>query len=141
MMSFVLLATIDLAPLLHEILLPIASALGMVLATWLAKKVADWLNVRRDEAFIGKLEEAMKNGLALAQSRAEQQIRDKGLTVEVKSQLVADAANYAAAHVPGALKALGVGPRELAEKLEARLELNTTPPDKSVAVPTPPTKA
>ena len=136
-----LAATIDLAPFLHEFLLPVASALGMVLATWLAKKVADWLNVRRDEAFIGKLEEAMKNGLALAQSRAEQQIRDKGLTIEVKSQLVADAANYAAAHVPGALKALGVGPRELTEKLEARLELNTTPPEQSVAVPTPPTKA
>lgn len=136
-----LAATIDLAPFLHEFLLPVASALGMVLATWLAKKVADWLNIRRDDALIAKLEEALKNGLALAQARAQQKIDEKGLTVEVKSQLVADAANYAATHVPGALKALGVGPRELAEKLEARLELNTTPPEKSVAVPTPPTKA
>jgi len=132
-----LAATIDLAPLAHEFLLPVASGLGMVLATWLAKKLADWLNVPRESAAIAKLEEAMKNGLALAQARAQKSIYAKGLTIEVKSQLVADAANYASKHVPGALKTLGVGPQDLREKLEARLELNTTPPEQSIAVPTP----
>ena len=38
-----LAATIDLAPLLHEILLPIASALGMVLAQPLPDAVRDCL--------------------------------------------------------------------------------------------------
>jgi len=130
--------TVDIAPLIREVLLPIASALGMVLATWISAKIAELLKIRRDDALAAKVEEALRNGLALAQSRLEDKIGSGPIPIDVKSQIVADAAHYAATHVPAALKKLGVTPDVLQEKLEARLGLNTTPPEASIAVPTPP---
>ncbi len=130
--------TVDMAPLIRETLLPIASALGLVLATWLAKKLADLLGVQREDKLAGKLEDAMKNGLAFAQARLERKIGDGPILIDVKREIVAEAVRYAVEQVPGAMKALKVTPQQLADKLTARLELNTTPPEKSIAVPTPP---
>lgn len=129
---------IDIAPLVRETLLPIASAVGLVLATWLGKKLADLLGVQREDKLAGKLEEAMKNGLAFAQARLERKIGDGPILIDVKREIVAEAAKYAVEQVPGTLKALSVTPDQLANKLTARLELNTTPPERSIAVPTPP---
>lgn len=130
--------TVDLAPLIREVALPIAVALGGVLATWLSAKLAGLLNIKRDDALAAKLEQAMKNGLAFAQSRVSDQIGSGPIAVEIKNEIVRDAARYAVGHVPDALKSLGVTPEVLAEKLTARLELNTTPPEMSIAVPTSP---
>ena len=129
--------TVDISPLINQVLIPFAVALGSVLAAWIAAKVAALLGIKRDDALAAKLEEAMKNGLALAQARLEERIGAGPINIETKSQLVATAATYARDHVPGTLKALGVTPAALQEKLEARLELNTVPPERSVAVPTP----
>lgn len=129
--------TVDISPLINQVLIPFAVALGSVLAAWIAAKVAALLGIKREDALAAKLEEAMKNGLALAQARLEERIGTGPINIETKSQLVATAATYARDHVPGTLKALGVTPAALQEKLEARLELNTVPPEQSVAVPTP----
>lgn len=129
---------VDLAPLIRETLLPIASAVGLVLATWLTKKLADLLGIQREDKLAGKLEDAMRNGLAFAQARLERKIGDGPILIDVKREIVAEAARYAADQVPKAMKALNVTPDQLAAKLTARLELNTTPPEKSIAVPTPP---
>ncbi len=130
--------TVDIAPLIREVLLPIASALGMVLATWISAKIAELLKIRRDDALAVTVEQALRNGLAFAQSRLEDKIGSGPISIDVKRQIVADAATYAVAHVPGALKKLGVTPKVLQEKLTARLELNVQPPEVSIAVPTPP---
>lgn len=133
----VVVTTIDLGPLIRDTVLPFVSVVLTVLAGWAAKRFSDWIGVKRDDALAVKIEEAMKNGLALAQSRLEQKIGAGPINVETKSELVATAGKYAADHVPGALKKLGVTPEALQEKLEARLELNITPPEQSIAVPTP----
>ncbi len=133
-------ATIDLAPLVHQVLLPIAVAVGGVLATWLAKKMADLLGVQRDDKLAARLEDAMQKGLAFAQSRLEKKIGQGPILLDVKHEIVAEATRYAVDQVPGTLKALNVTPEQLADKLAARLELNTTPPEKSIAVPTPPAR-
>jgi hypothetical protein len=134
----VVVATVDLGPLIRDVLLPFLGVVLTVIAGWAGKKFAEWMGVKRDDALAAKIEEAMKNGLALAQSRLEQKIGTGPINVETKSELVATAGKYATDHVPGALKALGVTPEVLQEKLEARLGLNTTPPEQSIAVPTPP---
>jgi hypothetical protein len=130
--------TVDLAPLIDQVVIPCAVILLGGLATWLSQKAAAWMGAKKDDVLAAKLEEAMKFGLAFAQSKLGERIGDGPIKVDVKSALVATAAGYAANHVPDTLKALGVGPKELAEKLAARLELNTTPADQSIAVPTPP---
>lgn len=134
----VVATTVDISPLINQVLIPFAVALGSVLAAWIAAKVAALLGIKREDALAAKLEEAMKNGLALAQARLEERLGAGPINIETKHQLVATAATYARDHVPGTLKALGVTPSALQEKLEARLELNTVPPEQSVAVPTPP---
>lgn len=133
----IVVTTIDLGPLIRDVVMPFVSVILTILLGWAAKKFSDWIGVKRDEAFAQKVEEAMKNGLALAQARLEERIGRGPINVETKSELVATAGRYASEHVPKALKALGVTPEALHEKLEARLELNTTPPEQSIAVPTP----
>lgn len=133
----IVVTTIDLGPLIRDVLLPFLGVILTALLGWAAKRFSDWIGVKRDDALALKIEEAMKNGLALAQARLEQRLGPGPLHVDVKSEVVATAGKYAADHVPGALKALGVTPAALKEKLEARLELNTTPPEQSIAVPTP----
>jgi len=128
---------VDVAPLVHQVLFPIAVAVGGVLATWIAARLAGWLGIKREDALAQKLEEAMKNGLALAQSRLEAKIGKGPINVDVRHEIVATAARYAVDNVPGTLKALHVTPERLADKLEARLGLNTVPPEQSIAVPTP----
>ena len=130
--------TINVAPLINEVVIPIVVALAGVLATWLSTKLAALLGVKKDDALAARLEEAMKNGLAFAQSQLADKF-DKGpIDIDVKNHLIASAADYASSHVPDTLKQLGIGPHELAEKLAARLQINTTPAELSVAVPIPP---
>ena len=127
---------VDLGPLLANVVYPLAAAVVTVLAAWVSKKLATRLGLANDAAWSGKLEVAMQNGLAFAQSKLNANVGS--LTIDTKNQLVAVAANYAIAHVPQAMKALGVDQTTLVEKLQARLEINTTPAAESVAVPTTP---
>lgn len=125
---------VDFGPLVANVVWPLLSAVLLAIGAWGVQKLSAWLGIKNNEVLQNTVESAMKNGLAYAQSK----VGDVPLTVDVKNQIVATAANYAIKHVPDAMAKLGVGQDVLLEKLEARLSLNTTPPEKSVAVPTPP---
>ena len=127
---------VDLGPLLANVVYPLAAAVVTLLAAWLSKRAATWLGLQNDAAIRGTLETAMQNGLAFAQGKLNASAGS--MSIDTKNQLVAVAANYAVAHVPDALKALGVDQATLVEKLQARLSINTTPAAESVAVPTEP---
>lgn len=125
---------IDFGPLVQQVVWPLLSAAVLAVGAWGVQKFSQWLGIKNNEALGKTVEDALRNGLAYAQSKAG----DVPLTVDVKNEIVATAANYAIKHVPDAMKKLGVGQDVLLEKLEARLSLNVTPPEKSIAVPTPP---
>lgn len=125
--------TIDLKKIVMAILEPISVAIGIGLAGYITKKLADLTGTKRDEVLAQRIEEGIKNGLALAQKKIE----SADLTVEVKNNLVGEALAYTATHLPGTIKKLGITEEALREKIEARLELNTVPADQSVAVPSP----
>lgn len=129
--------TIDFGPVLHDVVLPIALAILPIVAAWVASKVNGWLGIQNNAALSGLIETAMQNGLALAQSKVPNLV-PTAIPVDVKNELIATAANYVLAHVPDALKMLGVDQGALIQKLEARLAVNTTPAEQSVAVPTSP---
>ena len=129
--------SIDLSPLVLQVLLPLATLLGGFLATWLAKRLATWLNLQNEGVLRESINNAIKNGLALAQSELKDPDVAAKLTVDVRSRLVHDAYAYVMLHEPAAAKALGFDEDSLRDKIAAHLALNTTPADKSVAVPSP----
>jgi hypothetical protein len=61
-------------------------------------------------------------GIAFGMSKLTS-LGEARVTVEVKSDLVADAANYVLAQVPEAVKALRLDGAHLARMIEARLKL------------------
>jgi hypothetical protein len=104
--------TIDLAPLINTVLLP---ALGTILVgavVWAAKKL---VGIQLDTKAVGTVNDVMQKALAYGSG-----IVGAHATIDVKSPLIATAANYALTHAPDALKRLGVSPDQLAEKLVAR---------------------
>jgi hypothetical protein len=127
----------DIAPLLNQIVFPAVISLLGILGGYVLLWVKKRMGMAADDQNAGKLEDAMKFGLAFAQSQLQAQASGP-LNIDLKSPILTVAAKYAMDHAPDAMKALGVGEDLLRQKLEARLSLNTTPPEKSVAVPTPP---
>ncbi len=130
---------VDFGPFLHDVVMPLAVALVGVGVTWLGARANTWLGLQSNSQLGGVIEVALQNGLAFAQSRLAVALpAGQPIPVDVKNQILATAANYALAHVPDALKMLGVDQATLLQKLEARLSLNTTPAAASIAVPTDP---
>ena len=128
---------VDCGPLVQQVVWPLLSAALLAVGAWGVQKLSTWLGIKNNEVLQNTVESALKNGLAYAQSK----VGDVPLTVDVKNEIVATAANYTLGHIPSVLKKLGIDEKTLAEKLEARLALNTTPPEVSVAIPTPPKAA
>ena len=110
--------TINLKPLLEQVVWPTLSAHGLVLGTWLVQRVAKWLGLQNTATLQGAMEAAMHNGLQLAQAKAATLNIEH---VDVQNQIVADALKYAIAQAPAAAKGLGLDADALAEKLRARL--------------------
>ncbi len=97
-------------------------------------KVAALLGVKRDDALTVKLERALQNGLAFAPITVPARRSAPGpIDVDLKNELIATAATYAAGHVPDTLKALGVGPRNWPRNWPPASSSTTTPPELSIA--------
>lgn len=105
-----------LQPLVMELLLGALTALASVVVA----KVCQFLKARRDGELGQILDKALGMGIAFAMSRLDA-LEAGRLKVEVKSELAAEAANYALAHVPQAVKALGLDGDHLRRMIEARL--------------------
>ena len=113
--------SIDLAalqPLVNEVVLGLLTAL----ASFAVAKLCALLKAKRDGELGQIVDKALNMGIAFAMSRLQAAEAAHG-TIEVKSELVASAANYAVAHVPEAIKALGIDVGQLAGMIEARLHL------------------
>lgn len=112
---------IDFGPLFNLVIWPALSVVFLALAGVIAARIQKKWGIEVDKKTI---ETAVQAGLHLAQSKVATSDITK---IEVQSKIVADAANYAIAHVPDALKNMGVdvstdaGKASLQEKIEARL--------------------
>lgn len=131
--------TVDFGPFLVQYVLPALGVVLTALAAWIAKRISNYLGLKNDDLFRQALQGAVTRGLALAQTKVAGAAQGGQLTYDVKDALVAHTLEYVMQHEPEAAKALGYDPVSLAQKIEATLAVNTTPPEKSVAVPTPAT--
>jgi len=105
--------TVNFSPFIADVLLP---ALGTIITAAAVYGVQRWIGIKLDDKAVATVNDVMQKGLAYGQSR----VGGLPLQVDVKSPLIADAANYALEHGPDALKRVGISPQQLAEKLVAR---------------------
>jgi hypothetical protein len=114
---------IDLRPLVDQVLWPALGIVATALATWLAKRTADWLKISDDARVRDYLDQALQNAISYARSQSG----GVPLTVGVRNEMVAKAANYAAGRVPDALKRFGIDDDALRRMLAARIAAQEQP--------------
>jgi hypothetical protein len=129
---------VDLQPILTLVL----QALGAILlgvGTWGITWISNYFKLAQDSTIRDYLDDALKNGVSYAMGKLGVLTVDLG-KVDVKSAVIAEAASYAAAHVPDALKFFGLDadPDALARLVTARLpSLDTAAAASAAAVATP----
>lgn len=107
-----------LQPLVNELVLAVLTALASVVVA----RACAFLKAKRDGELGQILDKTLGMGLAYAMSKLKA-LEDGNAEISVKSELVADAANYALLHVPETVKALGLDGEHLTRMIEARLGL------------------
>jgi hypothetical protein len=107
-----------LMPMVSDMLLTTLTAVS----SFAVAKLCQWLKAKRDGELGQILDQALHMGIAFAMSRVNE-LGGARASIEVKSDVLADAANYVLAQVPEAVKALGLDGDNLARMIEARLQL------------------
>ncbi|MEN6541999.1 hypothetical protein [Parvibaculum sp.] len=105
-----------LQPLVNELVLATLTALASVVVA----RACAFLKAKRDGELGQILDKTLGMGIAFAMSKLKA-AEDGHATVSVKSEVVAEAANYALLHVPQTVKALGLDGEHLGRMIEARL--------------------
>jgi hypothetical protein len=109
--------TIDLAPVLDPLLQLLVAAL-LALGTIAIKGLADKFGLERDGQLAGFLEDALREGIRVAEKKLGARIDDAD--VEVQNRVAGEAADWAIENVPKAVKRLVPGGRQaLVEKVRA----------------------
>ncbi len=106
---------VDLAPVINQVVLPLATTGLIACASWAAARVARLAHIQLQDSQRRVLSAAITNGLAYAETLLAGK---EGVTVNDK---VATALNYVLPKVPGALKSLNVTPEHLAQVITAQL--------------------
>lgn len=132
---------IDFAPIVQQVVVPLVIAVLGTVGTWALVRLKSWLGIKENSQLATTLDAALQNSLAFAQSRLPNVVATVPLSIATKNEVIGVAATYALAHVPDTLKALGVDQALLRQKLEARLSINTTSAEQSIAVPNAPVVA
>lgn len=111
---------IDFTPILSQ-LVQLLGLVLMGLATWAAKKAADYFGLKQDDSARALIATAVHNGVKFAEARLNTEVSKLDPRVQTGHPFVAEAATYVIAHVPDALTRLGVTKEQLAEKILAQL--------------------
>lgn len=125
--------TIDLAPVLLQIVLPIAGAVLSALIPLAVAKLATFLHLKANSEDRKALLDAADNAVALALKAA----RDNagGAVVDVHNASVAAAVDYLTTNLPDAIKRLGLTPDAVENIVNARLAAAEPTPAPNPAPP------
>lgn len=134
----------DIAPLLQQYVEPavimIVGAVFTVAATMVTNKLRNWLGADAANKASDLLNQGLTYALAYGQAQADAALK-AGVNVDFKSSVLNNATAYANTHFPQLLADAGIDPVKLTQKFVSRISYNTTPPEQSVARPTPPPTA
>lgn len=98
---------IDFKPVADLLLQDVVAPVVLAIVAWVGVRLLQLIGINKDSALGTRLLTAASNGAAYALSQANTQL-DKHTSVEVKSQMVADAVGYVQRATPDAVKALGL---------------------------------
>lgn len=113
-------ALVDLRPFFSEVVLPLAGTALAAFSGWAVQRIGRLAHIQMNEKQAALLEGALWNGIEFAKGRLAKEIERHGV-VNVKSQVVAEAANYILPKVPGIIKSLNITEKGLRDRIEARL--------------------
>ncbi len=123
-LAFAADTTVDLSGTLGRVLDILLTGLAAV-ALWLGRKGIDALQERTglelDEQLKNRIDEALFRALHYGKAKTLAAVEGRSITVDVKSELLAHALDYAQEAVPQALEYFGVDRARLLNMLEARL--------------------
>lgn len=112
---------VDFAPLLNLVIATVVSVAGAVGIPYAIYFFQKKLNIAVTPQLQQTLEVAMQNGLKYGADKVQGLVLSHGVTVDVKNEALAKAANYVVATVPDTMKKLKIDPDNLAAMLAARL--------------------
>lgn len=112
---------IDLTPL-ADVGVELLAAVVSAVALWALGRLMRWLKIDGDAKANALLHAAVDRAVAAAAGRVRAEIASRGLTVDLRSTLAAEAAAYLVANVPDTLKRLGATPETVSAVVSARLD-------------------
>ena len=121
---------IDLAPLVNQVVIPLALPVLTAAGSWAAIKVAGFFHIQIQDSQRALVDDVIYRAIRYASAK----VAPTELQVTTGNQMTDVAATYVTQHVPGALRSLGVTPDALRRMVEARLPTGpatvelTTPP-------------
>lgn len=120
----VVASVIDLRPLFDEVVFPLASSGLAALSAWVLNRLARKAHIDMNAQQAQTVEVALHNAIEFALSRARTAVDSKAVLTP-KNEIVATAVNYILPKIPDTLKSLGITPKGLADRIEARLASHT----------------
>lgn len=117
--------TVDLSPVV-SLATQILQPLLLTVATWfvarIGQAVTKHLGLKFEDAQRQVVNDALNNALSFGVTKIASQVGSDALKVDLKSAVVAHAANYAITAIPATLQHFGITPDRLKDMLTARLE-------------------
>ena len=110
---------IDLSPIIN-VGIDVISFVLMALGTWAVARLGKKLGLDADDQVRVYLDEALNRGIGWAREKAKAKAKDMA-TVEVRSEIVAEAVKYALERVPDAVKHFNLDEQHVRKLVEARL--------------------
>ncbi len=114
---------INLVPIL-DIVIQLFGAVLMAVGTWAVTMLSQKLKLSSDSEVRAYLQDTLQRAVSFGVEKARTQAKDIG-TVEVRNEVVADAANYVIGKTPDALKRLGISEDSIQDLVRARLPVVT----------------
>ena len=128
--------TVSAAPwikIIEPYAVTVLGAVSTVIIGWVAALIQRSTGITIEQKYRDSLNTALTNGVSMALSALDKRAVD--VKFDVKSQVIAEAANWAATKVPDAIKALGVGSDDLAKLASAKLNLLIEAPSAATTAP------
>jgi len=121
---------IDLAPLVNQVVIPLAVPVLTAAGSWVAYKVAAFFHVRIQDSQRDLINAVIYRGIAYASTKVPSSI-----PVTAGGGVKDLAATYVIDHIPGALRSLGITPASLGTMVESRLATTSAPATVELVTP------
>lgn len=128
------MSAVDLKPVIDQVVIPIIDGTLAIVIPAVATAVVGWgayllqrfAHIKINDQVMARADALLQHALVVGQHKADAAL-DANSTIDVKNAVVAQAVAFAAPKLDPAMVALGYDPATLADRLLARIPVNTVP--------------